>query len=431
MEITKATLLAQQLQQDNLPIFSEIFPFHVFDHVDKSGKRSRVFDDETTSLAMILTATLQDKSLKNSVLTMEKIHNQKARHILDEQNTANKAAKKRIAKSKIEPISMNTSAYSQARSRLPLSVLDAIFTATRNLNESTVRWHGLPTFCTDGTYLQMQDTKDLRAFYDVKKGDESLGEAYPQALLQIVMNHDTGGIHNFKLHNRHVSELELCFQLLSDIPQHSLLLADDLYNSFAMLAYAKSNHIDMIVPARRNRKYIVEKTLAEGDQIVRIKKTDHPKWLAKTVVLPEELLLRRIEFLSVTDGRKMTIHSTILNENISAQDIVLKYFTRWQIELSIRDIKILMDMDIVRSKTQDMAKKEITSTLIAYNLIRNVINQSIKQTGFSPSQNVIRYLFKDDPYLRIDKLGRTYHHWSPGRLGYASTFDSKMSKSKT
>lgn len=430
MNLIKSALLAEQLQQDNLPIVSEVFPFHVFDSFDKTGTRSRVFDQKTTAMTMILSALQSDKSLKNAVMIYEQIHQKKADRI--RKNTpSSKSSSQRGLKSKLSPISSNTSAYSQARSRLPVECLTSIFNETRILPESKERWHGYQTFCTDGTYLQLQDTAELRAFFDVKRDDPSFRSPYPESLCQLMLNHDTGGFHSFRLHNRHVSELELCYDLLNDLPEKSLVLGDDLYNCYCLLAAALSRGVDMIVPGKRKRIYTVESVIGPGDERVWLKKSSTSKWLSPTETIPNKLLVRRIQFVSPITGKEMVIYTTILNAEISAQDIVAKYFTRWQIELSIREIKTIMNMDVIRGKTKDMVEKEVLSSIIAYNMIRRVINQSIEKTGFSPSSDLIRAVFKKDPDLHIDKLGRIYHHWSPGRMGYAATQNTHLQDSET
>lgn len=185
-----------------------------------------------------------------------------------------------------------------------------------------------------------------------------------------------------------------------------------------MLASAKTRGIEMIVPGKRKRNYTHVSTIGPGDELVRLKRTKHSHWVETREELPKEMMLRRIVFTSAEDGRSMVVYTTLLDSGITAQDIVTKYFTRWHIELSIREIKTLMDIDVIRSKSLDMAEKELLSALIAYNLVRALINQSVAQTGFSPSASLLRLLFKGDPDLRIDKLGRRYDHWSPGRLGY-------------
>jgi hypothetical protein len=48
----------------------------------------------------------------------------------------------------------------------------------------------------------------------------------------------------------------------------------------------------------------------------------------------------------------------LIGPKINTTGIVLKYATRWDIDISIREIKTLMDINVLRSKTPEMLKKE-------------------------------------------------------------------------
>jgi hypothetical protein len=52
------------------------------------------------------------------------------------------------------------------------------------------------------------------------------------------------------------------------------------------------------------------------------------------------------------------------------------YFRRWAVELFFRDIKTSLGMDILRCKTPEMVRKEITMHVIAYNCIRGVMQEA-------------------------------------------------------
>jgi len=82
----------------------------------------------------------------------------------------------------------------------------------------------------------------------------------------------------------------------------------------------------------------------------------------------------------------------LLDERIEKSEIVLKYTTRWDIEICIREIKTLMDINVLRAKSPDMLRKELTASLIAYNFVRYIIAKSVENTDFSPQRDIF-YLF--------------------------------------
>src|SRR5690606_28941237 len=138
-----------------------------------------------------------------------------------------------LPKSLEKDISLNTAAYSKARGRVPLHLIQSLFDATRieQADNPYTHWHGYRVLIGDGTYVQMQDTDSLQRDYRVKhQGKDGIG--YPQGLLEVIIERGTGQLHSFKLANRHVSELTLFYEMIDGLPEKSLLLLDDLYNCF-------------------------------------------------------------------------------------------------------------------------------------------------------------------------------------------------------
>ncbi len=82
--------------------------------------------------------------------------------------------------------------------------------------------------------------------------------------------------------------------------------------------------------------------------------------------------------------------------------------TRWDIEIGIREVKTIMDINVIRSKTPEMALKELCISLGTYNLIRKIIYTSIKdllffskKISFTNSIRLIRIflLIKQEEYI--------------------------------
>ena len=116
----------------------------------------------------------------------------------------------------------------------------------------------------------------------------------------------------------------------------------------------------------------------------------------------------------------------------SRQDIQLLCLTRWDIEIGIREIKTIMDINVLRSKTPEMALKELTVSLAAYNLLRKVIYASIKDLPFSPKEDFIYQFYTFNKDLLMDKTGRVYNRRSTGRRRTkGSDLKTNVAKTKT
>jgi hypothetical protein len=389
---------------------------------------------------MVYAATQSDKTLQNAVGIFGKVYQQHAERVIREAQSSleleknedlennqirrgpKKKYKLKIPKSLTLGISSNTAAYSKARKRIDIELLNEIFKKSRDDDDSRFIWHGLKTYITDGTYVQMQDTKELREKYEAKCNDSENQEGYPKGLIQAVIEQGSGFIYDYALSSRRVSELSLIYQLVGNLPKGCLLLADDLYNSFAIFALSRKYEFDMIVPGKRDRNYLVSEVVAEGDELVEVIRTRRPPWLPKEEFLPKKLLLRRISF-TAQDGTPSVIYTTLLDPAIPKCDIVLKYFTRWDIEITIREVKTMMDISVLRGKTDDIVRKELVAAFIAYNLIRKLITQSTLETAFSPETDIIQEFLENNKDILMDRKGRIYTRWSSGRYGSSEKQD--------
>ncbi len=437
--------IKEKLQSDLTGLLKAYYPLGKIKQYQSehksSNKRDRIYSDDITLLSMVVTAVQDDKSLQNSVNLFSEIHRQNAISLQQrielemkrerendyESNRKRGRPKKytpRIAKSKFKEISTNTGSYTTARQRLDIGMVKAVYEESANFEgiKMNNKWKGMPVNITDGTYNQLQDTKELREMYDVKSDSKQFSSSYPQGLLQVIIEQGSGAIKDFEFGSRHVSELELISKLLSKIQKGTLLLADDLYNCYAIFCLIKELGLEIIVPGKRRRAYKVIKRISEGDEIVELKKNDRPKWLSKEVILPNSLQMRRLTFEDpMNPDKEYIIFTSLLDDKISKTDIVTKYFTRWDIEISIREIKTLMDINVVRSKKPDLVMKELYAAFIAYNLIRKLIANTTENSGFSPQEHIIQEYLEAGKTILMDKKGRVYSRWSTGRNASATT----------
>lgn len=422
------------LQSDLSGFFSEMFPTGLYQKLKLDKQRNRVFNMEATLLTMINTMVSPDKSLRNSVIIYNAVHENNLTRIKNIQEDYSKQAppKRRgrprlkavkIQKSKTEPISINTSAYSQSRTRLSLDYVNKVFleSAKSESTSSKTDFYGRKVYLTDGTYLQMQDSPAIQELF--KTGNET---GYPRGLLCVLINQSLGLVHDFRLGDHYSSELALLLAMIMSLPQGSLLLADDLYNCFAVFSLLKSQNVDIIVPGKRKRNYKVIRQISEGDEIVEVTAPSKYSEIFENYEIPEKTLqLRRLEIPDINNPEKsIVLFTTILDKKISKTELYLKYLSRWDIEISIREIKTIMEVNILRSKSPEMALKELTCALIAYNYIRKIIKKAVQDTDFSPEEHIFPKCYSRNSAGYVDKLGRVYSRSSSGRYGDIGKKDS-------
>lgn len=422
--------IKELMDQDLSGIFYEYYPFDILDKYKNNNERDRVYNQSNTMLTMIITMLHTDKSLQNSVNIYNMIHNKNRARITEIEGSYEQSKKKeekrergrpvkhilKVQKSKKEEISMNTSAYTQARQRLNIEFPRAVFSSSIQTEEQLepTKFYGREVFISDGTYLQLQDSELIRREYQ-----SSTVEGYPRGLLEVILQQGTGLITDFEIQSDKKSELELLIPMINGIKSGSLLLADDLYNCFAIFAIMKKQCVDIIVPGKRKRKYKVINQISQGDEIVIIPNTkEKSKMIAKFEIEDKSIEMRRIQVPNPNDEKEdIVLYTSLLDKKISKEEILLKYLTRWDIEISIREIKAILEMNVIRGKSPEMIKKEVTAGLIAYNYIRRIIAKSAQNGNFPPETDIFQKFYQTSTTVLLDKLGRVYSRWSPGRYG--------------
>lgn len=87
--------------------------------------------------------------------------------------------------------------------------------------------------------------------------------------------------------------------------------------------------------------------------------------------------VREIYYYIVIPGfrtQRVSLITTLLNQaTYSTLEIVGLYGKRWDVELDLRHLKTTLGMDVLRSKSPSMVRKEIYVFLLAYNLLRSLM----------------------------------------------------------
>lgn len=108
--------------------------------------------------------------------------------------------------------------------------------------------------------------------------------------------------------------------------------------------------------------------------------------------------------------------------------VVWVYYDRWHIELDLRAIKEIMQMDILRCKKPEMVEKEISMHLLGYNLVRWFMVQSavcygksVRQLSFKGALQLIRNFLLASKIVSKKRWGLLYekmlHAMSQNKVG--------------
>jgi hypothetical protein len=303
----------------------------------------------------------------------------------------------------------NSSAYCQARLRLPPETLQRVFDATvqtaARLCPSADLFHGQEVKVVDGTTVSLEDTPENQQVYPQPRSQKP-GCGFPLLKLVALFSLATGAVLTIVHGGFRDGELTLFRQLWLALKAGDLLLADRGFSDYATLAGLWLRGVDGLfrLHASRPSDFRRGTRLGRNDRLVtwtkpktRLLSVDPATWAA----LPQELLVRQVGFTIVARGfrtRKIILVTTLLDpEKHPAQELAELYARRWNIELYFRHIKTSMKMETLRCKTPAMVQKEILMHLTAYNLIRclmleagAVYGVSVARISFKGSVDAVR-----------------------------------------
>ena len=294
--------------------------------------------------------------------------------------------------------SAETGAYCKARVRLSEERLHGLVRSTGvKLHDTTPdawRWKGRRVKIADGTIIKMADTEANQAKYP-QPDDQKPGLGFPTIRLVVLFCLVTGAVLDAAMAayaGKGTGELSLLRSIWDQLLENEILLADRLYCSWFEMALLRRRGVDVVLHRHQSRRtdFRTGRWLGRRDHLVRWRKPARPDWMDQKTydALPDELELREVEVVFHRDGFKpvkMILVTTLLDANeYRSDDLAELYWRRWQAELDLRSIKETMQMEELRCKTPAMARKELWTHFLAYNLIRGLIAQAAVEHDKQP-----------------------------------------------
>jgi hypothetical protein len=288
---------------------------------------------------------------------------------------------------------LSPSAYCQARARLDMQTLrllhgHLVWSLDRRATNAQL-WLGRKVKIVDGTTLSMPDTPaNQRSWPQPSTQKEGLG--FPCMKLTGIFSLASGGLESYATGTLHQHESILFRSLWDKLEKGDVMLGDRGFCSYAALAALSHRGIDSVMRLHQARKvnFREGRRLGDDDRLVTWKKpaqrTDawsREEWEA----LPENLSLRLIRVYVSTPGfrtREVTLVTTLTDATAYPADAIRAlYAQRWEVELHFAQIKILLGLDILRCKSPELVEKETLMHIIAYNLMRLLMQQAANTHG--------------------------------------------------
>jgi DDE family transposase len=285
-------------------------------------------------------------------------------------------------------MSPDTSAYCQARGRLAQSTLEQIHgSLTDRLERNVARpdlWQGREVYMVDGTNLSMPDTPQNQAAYP-QPSSQKPGCGFPMMKIVAIFSLASGALLHIARGTLHVHESVLFCQLWKQLKAGSIILSDRGFCSFFAIASLAGQGVDCVMRLHHSRSLDGRRglRLGPGDRLVIWRK---PAQRSKTWpkndfdLLPQTIALRQIRYSIHIPGfrtQQVALVTTLLDPiAYPAAALAELYLLRWTTELHFREIKTILRLDVLRCLTPKMIHKEVCLHLIAYNMVRVLMQQA-------------------------------------------------------
>ena len=295
-------------------------------------------------------------------------------------------------------IDESSSAYCQARARLPIDVCDNALRTTaeyadRKAIDGVPGWDR-PIKVVDASSAQVPDTDANGKSYRYPTGQKK-GCRFPVLRFLALFSLASGVIHNITTAACYTGELTMLKVLWPSLNPGDILLGDRMYGCFPLLAAMPLQGVDVVARLNQCRNLDLRRApkLGHDDWLVSFHKADIvPPYMTRKEwkKLPETIVVRIIRSrISVKGFRTRTIWIvTTLTDptRYSREAIVELYLRRWEMELTFRDVKTTMGMEALHCLSPQMIEKELRMFLIAYNCVRALMVEAATKHGLRPQR---------------------------------------------
>lgn len=293
----------------------------------------------------------------------------------------------------------DTGSYCDARQRLPEELIWNLARRTgRDVHDRSKKswlFQGRPVKIVDGSTVVMPDTRENQGAYP-QPSTQAPGVGFPMARILVIFSLAVGTVLDAAIgpyRGKQTSELALLRQVIGHFQSGDIVLADRFYCSFWLIAALQARGVDVVVRLHQARTadFRRGRRLGHEDHIVTWpRRLEIPKWMGRAEydTMPRELEIRELR-IRVRDRtkrvREMVIATTLLDcELYSGNELRGLYRERWHAELDLRSLKTVMQMEMLRTKTPEMVRKEIGVYFLAYNLIRGTMAEAARVEQIEP-----------------------------------------------
>lgn len=298
-----------------------------------------------------------------------------------------------------KPCSADTGAYCTARDKLPEEACRELVRETGRHVEDEVPddwlWLGRRVRSVDGSTITMPDTPANQAAYP-QSASQRPGCGFPILRMVVVFSLAAGTVLEHALspyQGKRTGENSLFRTLHHRLQPQDVVLADRYFSGWFDLALLQQRSVDVVLRKHHGRKtdFRTGQRLGRNDhRVCWSKPALRPEWMSREEYrsLPDTLTLREVRVLVRQPGfrtKSLVVVTTLLDaERYPVDQLAVLYRRRWEAELNLRSLKIVLQMDHLRCLTPHRVRNELAMHFVGYNLIRQLMATAAWQAGREP-----------------------------------------------
>lgn len=289
-------------------------------------------------------------------------------------------------------LSENSSAYSEARKRLPLQTIlefsQRVCDYLGRISEPLIE--GRRVFLLDGTTITLAPTPELQEAYPPAPNQHGTS-VWPVAQLMVANELQSGCALLPQIDpmygENNASEAVQAARIVRQLPAQSIVMADSGFGIYSVAHHSTLAGHDFLFRLTKSRFKALRRR-AELIEEGSTHKTYHLLWKPSgkdrktNPDLPEdaaiEVVLHEVE---VSSNLTLYLVSSLEMDALSCSQL---YRRRYDVEFDIRDVKVTMDAENIRAKSVEMFQKELYTSVVAYNLVAQFRRQAAKLAQVRP-----------------------------------------------
>jgi hypothetical protein len=288
-------------------------------------------------------------------------------------------------------LSDSTAAYSKARDWVEVSTVEYFATQVSNslISKSTKWFEGRYVFILDGTTITLPPTAELKAAFPPATNQH--GESvWPVAMLLVAhelqsgcaMLPEIGAMYG----PENTSEGELAREVAKRLPRGSVTLVDSGFGIFSVVygIHCEGHLVLSRMTKTRFKALVRQATVFEkgdGQTTWELDWSPSAKELQTNPHLSADLSVH-VYLHQVNVGTEI-LH-LVSTFPISSEQAAEIYSYRYDVEHDIRDIKVTLKIENIRAQSPEMFRKELLTSLVAYNLVVQFRRQAARIAGLEP-----------------------------------------------